>query len=172
MGKASWFEEPSGSVINLDPLFVQVEVMASRLCGILIKSFDITLCPNLALTSITFSSLPVTAPTLPEPPGTSSGNTQNHNMACPQFGFESNIARRNPKKPQLSATKADNCSRSDYLFSKYGRDSSDFYQPPYSLHVQREGGGDGHKVLTRNALTDGCDAICTSWNYEDTFPCL
>ena len=79
MGKASWFGEPSGSIIKVDLLsfriLTQVEVMASRLCGISIKSFDFTLCPILVVTSITFSSITMPAPTLPEPPGPFSSRT-------------------------------------------------------------------------------------------------
>ena len=54
----SWVGEPSESIIKLDLLsfriLSQVEVMTSRLCGILIKSFDFILCPIFAVTSITF----------------------------------------------------------------------------------------------------------------------
>ena len=66
--------EPSGSVIKLDLLsfriLTQVEVMASRLCSISIKSFDFILCSILASTSITGSSR-----TRPEPPWTFSSST-------------------------------------------------------------------------------------------------
>ena len=60
MGKASWFGEPSESIKAGPVIFqilAQVEVMASRLCGISIKSFDVTLCAILAVTSITCSSM-------------------------------------------------------------------------------------------------------------------
>ena len=55
VGKLSWFGEPSESIIKLDLLsfriLAQVEVMASRLCGILIKSFDFIFWPSSALRS-------------------------------------------------------------------------------------------------------------------------
>ena len=64
--------KPSGSIIKLNLLFfrilVQVEVMASRVCGISINSFDFTLCPVWPSPA---SHVPAgTAPTLPEPPET------------------------------------------------------------------------------------------------------
>ena len=79
VGKASLFEEPSDSIIKLDLLsfriLAQVEVMASRFYGISFKSFDFTLCPILAVTSITCSNRSMPTPTLPEPPGTFSSST-------------------------------------------------------------------------------------------------
>ena len=69
VGKASWFWETSGSIIKLDLLsfiiLAQVEVTASRLCDISIKSFDFTLFPILAVTSITCSRRTMLAPILP-----------------------------------------------------------------------------------------------------------
>ena len=78
-----------------------------------------------------------------------------------------------------SATKADNCSRSELCtFSQnMGHDSYDLYQSPYSLHVQEMRvrvlrSWDTHEVLTRNTPTDACDAICTSGTYEETISSL
>ena len=76
LAKASSFGEPSRSIIKLDLLsfriLAQVEVMASRLWGISIKSFDFTFCPILDVTSITCFSR---AMPVPEPPGTFSSST-------------------------------------------------------------------------------------------------
>ena len=156
MDKASWFGEPSGSFIKLNLLsfriLAQVEVMASRLCGISIKSFDFTLCPILGLSPVT--------------------QHHNHAMASVQIWA---LVWRNPKKTQWSAT---NCSRSECSFSQdMGRDPNYLYQPPYSLHVQemRVSGQSSWgtlEVLTRNASVVACDAMCTSGNYEVTFSSL
>ena len=95
MGKASWLGEPSGLIIKLDLLsfriLAQVEVMASRLCGISIKFFHFTLCPILAVTSITYSSRTKPAPTCQSHQGLSpAAQHQTHVIACPQSGFGSN----------------------------------------------------------------------------------
>ena len=102
MSKASWFGEPSRLIIKLDLLsfriLAQVEVMVSRLCGISNKSFDFTLCPIVAVTSITCSIRTMPAPTLGLPFA-----AQHQNHACPQSGFESNraLVGRTRKKTQI-----------------------------------------------------------------------
>ena len=185
VGKASWFGEPSGSVIKPDLLslriLAQVEVKASRLCSISVKSFNFTLCPISAVTSIACSSRTVPTPTLPEPPGTFSSSTtseSSHDLSSVRICIQqSNCGTKSPKT-QWSAPKVDYCSRSECSCSQdMDRDSNGRYQPPYSLHVQEmrvcgQCSWGTHNVLTRKAPSDACDAICPSGNYEETFSSL
>ena len=127
------------SVIKLDLLsfriLTQVEVMASRLCSISIKSFDFILCSILASTSITGSSR-----TRPEPPWTFSSSTTSescHDLPSVWIWIQQSTCKTNPKKTQWSVTKTANCSRSECSLSQeMGRDSNGLYQLPYSPHVQ------------------------------------
>ena len=85
-----------------------------------ITSFDFTLCSILAVTSITCSSRTMPAPSLPEPAGTFSSSTTSescHGLPSVRICIQQGTCGTQSLENSISATKADNCSRSECSFS-------------------------------------------------------
>ena len=169
MGIASWCGEPSGSIIKLDLLslkiLAQVEIMASRLCGI---SSSPTISHCALLWPSPASHVP--AGQCPRPHSQShqgvsaAAQHQNRAMTCPRPDLWDEIQRKLNEVRPKPITAADLSVAFLRIWTAIpmafiNRLIHSMYRRCLSV-VNAHG---GHEVLTRNVPTDVCDAVMYFW---------